>query len=143
MKTLILTAVFVSFSVLSFAQCDKKATLKSLTGRFVQDGTRQDEMPFEATITINTEKIILATSAGGPSLTIANTINEVVTCQWKEFLKNGTTIYKVSTDKGNGVPEPSVIKLSSKDGKTTIYFGSDPDDKGGLELDISESRIEQ
>lgn len=62
-------------------------------------------------------------------------------CEWKEYLKNGKAVYKVSAGKGNGVQEDSVIKITGKDGKTTIYLGSDPDEKGGLELEISESKI--
>ena len=67
----------------------------------------------------------------------------MVLCEWKEYLKNGQSVYKVTTDKGNGVFENSIIKIIAKDGKTTISFAAEADEKNGLELDIFESWIEK
>lgn len=142
MKRLIFSSILLFIFASSFGQCEKKSTSKSSIGRFVQGDTKQEDMPLEATITIDKKMIVLNALIGGQTMTISNTIKTIEICNWKEYLKNGQSIYRVSTDKGNGVFESSIIKITGKDGKTTIYFGSDPDEKGGLELEISKSEIE-
>jgi hypothetical protein len=142
MKRLIFITILSFFFASTFGQCDKKSTSKSSVGRFIQGDTKQEDMPVEATIIIDKKMIVLNALIGGQTITISNTIKTVEICNWKEYLKNGQSVYKVSTDKGNGVIESSIIKITGKDGKTTIYFGSDPDEKGGLELEISKSEIE-
>ncbi len=82
-------------------------------------------------------------SIAGQSLNISNNIQKVTVCEWKEYLKNGQAIYKVSTDKGNGIFENSIIRLTAKDGKVTILFTSEADEKNGLELDTYENWIEK
>ncbi len=138
-----LTILFSSLFVAAIGQCDQKATLTSKFGRFIQGDSRQSEMPINAIIKIDNEKILLILSMGSQSMTVTNTIKKREICEWKEYLKNGQSIYKVTSDKGDGIAEDSVIKINGKDGKTTIYFGSDPDEKGGIELNISEITIDK
>lgn len=135
--------VFSSIVSVGYTQCEKLSVSKTSSGRFIQNNVKQPDIPFEATITINKEKIKLSGNIGGQSISIDNEIKSVVLCEWKEYLKNGQSIYKVSTDKGNGIFENSVIRIIAKDGKTTISFASEADDKNGLELDIYESWIEK
>ena len=142
MKYLFSITLALFFFVSAFGQCDTKFTSKSSVARFVNGDAKQNEMPIEATIAIDRGQIILNLSIGGKSATIINTIKEIEKCEWKEFLKNGQAIYKVTTDKGDGYPEDSIVKITGRDGKATIYFGSDPDDKGGLELDMAEIKVE-
>jgi hypothetical protein len=142
MKRLIFIAILSFFCASSFGQCEEKSTQISSVGRFVQGDSKQGDMLLEAKITIDKEMIILNAIIGGQTMTISNTIKSIEICNWKEYLKTGQSVYKVSTEKGPGVIENSIIKITGKDGKTTIYFGSDPDEKGGLELEISESKIE-
>lgn len=141
MKRLLFIAILSLHFIAGFSQCDKKVSYKSISGRFVQGDTKHPDMALNATIQIDKEKIVFEISIGGNTMTTTSTIKTVETCDWKEYLKSGKSVYKVVTDK-EGVFENSIIKVIGKDGKITIYFGSDPDDKGGLELDISDSKIE-
>lgn len=131
---------FVFFS--SYGQCEKKSICKSVVGHFVNGGNKQEDMQLEATITIDKENIIINANMGGQDLTITNKINSVESCEWDEYLKKGKSIYRVSTNKGGNIWENSIIKIIGKDGKLTIYLGSDPDEKGGLEFDIYQTQIE-
>ena len=140
MKIFILAICFIAAGFSASAQCDRSVILQSVTGRSVQGDTRDRDMTIEATAQVSKEKIVLIITLGGKTSTITNTINQVTTCDWKEYLVNGKTIYKVTTDKGDGHTEPSIIRLTSKNGKTTMYFGSDPDTDGGLELDVTETK---
>ena len=140
MKLLILLSFFSAISFTASAQCDRSVILQSTNGRFAKGDNRESDMTIEATAQVSKEKIVLIITLGGKTSTITNTINQVSTCDWKEYLVNGKTIYKVTTDKGDGHSEASIIRLTSKNGKTTMYFGSDPDTDGGLELDMTESK---
>lgn len=137
MKLFLLTSLFATLSFYSHAQCDRSLILQSTNGRFVKGNDRQQDMILEATAQVSKEKIVFIISMNGKTSTITNTINSS-SCDWQDFLVNGNTEYKVTTDKGDGHPEASVIRLISKNGKSTLYFGSDPDKKGGLELDVFE-----
>lgn len=142
MKHLFSIVILLFFFASAFGQCDTQFTSITSVGQFVNGDAKQTDMSIEATMAIDKEKIVLNISIGGKDATIVNTIKEIKNCEWKEFLKNGQAIYKVTTDKGDGNLEESIVKITGKDGKTTIYFGSDPDDKGGLELDMKEIKID-
>lgn len=131
---------FVFFS--SYGQCERKSICKSSVGRFVIGDNKQEEMQLEATITIDKENIVINANIGGQATTITNKINSVDSCKWDEYLKTGKSIYRVSTNKGNNVLENSIIKITGTAGKLTIYFGSDPDEKGGLEFEIYQTKFE-
>lgn len=141
MKNLILTALFGVLFLAAAGQCDKKATAKASTGYFVQEGNRQP-IPMEASLTFSKEKVLITIQAGGQSMNVTNTIVEVVSCEWKDFLKDGKAVYRASANKGSGDPEPTTIRINAKDGKTTIYFGDDPDTNEGLELELKEINVE-
>lgn len=143
MKKLLMLGVFCSILSVGYTQCEKLSVSKTSSGRFIQNNVKQADIPFEATITISKEKITLSGNIAGQSINIDNEIKSVVLCEWKEYLKNGQSVYKVTTDKGNGVFENSIIKIIAKDGKTTISFAAEADEKNGLELDIFESWIEK
>jgi len=143
MKLFILTAFLSVMTIAASAQCDHEVILQSTTGRFVDGDKKDSDKNIEATIRVSKDKFVLLLTIAGETSTITNTIDKVTACDWKEFLVNGKSAFKVTTDKGDGKKEPSVIRLNSKNGKTTIYFGSDPDDKGGLELDVDEVKNSQ
>lgn len=127
----------------AIGQCDKSATCKAVKGRFIQKDATQNDLPINATITIDKSKIVLIVKVGGQSMSITNTIKIIESCEWIDYLKSGSAIYKVSTDKGDGgILEDSIIKITGKEGKTTIYFASDPDERGGIEMELSEIKIE-
>lgn len=142
MKLFILTTLFAAFSLHVSAQCDHTVILQSTNGRFVNGKDRQSDMPLEATVQVFKDKIVLTLSINGRNSMITSKIDQV-NCDWQDFLVNGNTEYKVTTDKGDGHPEASLIRLISRNGKSTIYFGSDPDKKGGLELDVLEVKSSQ
>ncbi|MET0392535.1 MAG: hypothetical protein ABW019_05315 [Chitinophagaceae bacterium] len=143
MKNLMFTVLFAVLSLAATAQCDKKATAKATTGYFVQDGNKQQGMPFDASLTFSKDKIVITINMSGQSMTVTNTITETVSCEWKSFLKDGKAVYKASANKGTGDVEPTTIRINGKDGKTTIYFGNDPDTDGGLELELTEIKVEE
>ncbi len=143
MKKLSLLGVLLVMASFTIAQCNLSSVSKISTGRFIQNNAKQPDFPFEGTLTIDKEKILLKGSIAGQSLNISNNIQKVTVCEWKEYLKNGQAIYKVSTDKGNGIFENSIIRLTAKDGKVTILFTSEADEKNGLELDTYENWIEK
>jgi len=141
-KALLVCSVLLLSVTAVFAQCDKKVVCKSKVGRFVMGATGSPEMSIEATIALDKDKIEISMVMEGQSMSIISTIKSVEVCEWKEYLKNGQSVYKVSANKGGGTSEDAIIKVVAKDGKLTVYLGSDPDDKGGLELQISDTVIE-
>ncbi|WP_133475420.1 hypothetical protein [Sediminibacterium goheungense] len=143
MKKLCMLGVFIGASLTGFTQCEKASVSKTSTGRFIQENAKQPDFPFEGTVTIGNGKIILNGNIAGQPLSISNTISNVALCNWKEYLQNGQAVYKVSTDKGNGNLENSIITITGKDGKVKILFTSESDEKSGLELDIVETQIEK
>jgi|GEM_PF-5419814 len=139
MKTILMIGLFLCSTISALSQCDQSTVSKTTVGRFIQANSKQADIPFEATITITKEKIILKGNIAGQTLNITNTIQSIITCEWKEYLKTGQSVYKVVTDKGNGTSENGIIRITGKDGKTTILFSSDTDNSDGLELDIKET----
>ncbi|WP_430899202.1 MULTISPECIES: hypothetical protein [unclassified Paraflavitalea] len=139
MKQLLLLVASTLISTVTFAQCDKSFECKSVKAYFVKPNDERVEIEAESSVKFEKGKITLTISIQGNEATFYSKIDETEKCEWKEAFKEGISSFKVTTDKG-AVQEKSVIKLIGKEGKLKVYFGSDPDDKGGMELIVKDIR---
>jgi hypothetical protein len=133
--------LFVCFSINeSDAQCGKATTFKSEKGRDFKNDVIGKEVSLDATIKIDSQRIVLVISMNGETETLDCEIKEFIFCDWREYLQNGKTEYKVLA-KIDEETLPSIITIESNNGYTTITFGSDPDDGSKLQLDVSSYTI--
>ena len=126
---------------ITYAQCDKSITLKCSKGRdFKADGSAGQELPIDATITIDQYKIILKATFNGEAETVESDIKEIAFCNWTEYMKAGKTQYKVLSKKGSESTN-SIVTVESENGYTKVTFGSDPDTGHRLQFDVAEYTI--
>jgi len=134
--------LFVGLSIISFSsqsQSIKNIVFKSYKSRDLQNNVVNREQPVDATITVDSTKIILAATIKGKSAVMECEIQEIAFNDWKAFLKNGKVWYKVLAKRE--VKEKMTIKIESTNGNTTITFSGDPDDGSSLQFDIAEYEI--
>lgn len=141
MKKLFLLLGFVTLSAISYGQCDQKITFKCNKGRFYKNGSYEQDLPIEATLSIDKGKITFIASLNGDAQTVEGEITEVSICEWTEYLKNGKTQYKAYMRRINEEAENSIIEIESENGNIKITCGSNPDKGSKLQLDVAEYTI--
>ena len=136
-KILLLTVLFLSFHF-TYAQCNKKVRFKCNKARDFKNGNIETELPIEATIAIDSNKISITASMNGQTETLEGEITEISACEWTAFLVNGKTQYKASIKKPNENTEVSLVDIVSENGDTKITFSSISDSSNKLQFDVSE-----
>ncbi len=139
-KLFALLMVLVSY--VSYGQCDKKVLLTCDKIRMLTYGSVTMEIPVKASISINSEKIIISVLHEGETEVLDTEIKEVLFCSWSEYLKNGKTQYKGATKKGDEQRENSLIEIESEDGHTNVTLCPLPDVKGKkIQFNVTEVSI--
>jgi hypothetical protein len=141
MKRLILLVGLFAFYQIIYGQCEKKVIFKCNKARDLKNGSIGQELPMDATISIDDWKIIITATINGETETIEGEIRDVSICKWADYLKNGKTQYKARTAKKNQNSENSIIDIESENGYTKITFGPDPETGSKLQFDVSEYTI--
>lgn len=104
-------------TTVTFAQCDKTATLKSSTTSYVDDkGTVLRSKEEETTVTIT--KTDLTIAPGDHEMTGKITYQ---TCDWKVPFKEGKTVVKALMS-GDGDDKHVTVTIEGKAGKVTLTF---------------------
>ncbi|MGV3764636.1 MAG: hypothetical protein ACO1NW_00835 [Chitinophagaceae bacterium] len=138
----ILLATTLILGKFSFAQCDKTITLKCNKIVEIRDGIPGVEIPFEMALVIGGGKVMITATQNGKSETVQGPITQVVYCNWKELLKNGSAQYKATMKKEGDVPEDGLIAIKSENNYTEVTLSSDPEKESKLRLIVSEYTIE-
>lgn len=141
MKRIILIVLLFSLYQITYGQCEKNITFKCLKARSIKAGLIAQELPMDATISIENGRFLLSAAVNGVTETVEGEINEVVICDWQDFMKNGRTQYKALTKKSNEGPQNSIIDIESENGYTRITCSSDPDTGSKLQFDVAEYLI--
>ena len=131
MKHLLLF-LLVCFSVNELAaQCGKLTTFKIEKGRDIKNGVASQEIPMDAKMTIDSQRIVLVVSMNGETETLDCEITGINFCEWQEYLKNGKAEYSIMMKIENEGPMKSKFILESENGNTTATFFEEekPDQK--------------
>jgi len=140
-KTFLLLCLVVFYYTMQ-AQCDKNITFKSELARQLGGENDGKEIPIEATLKFENNKVEFNLLIQGTAVVISGNIGKVTLCDWTAYLKNGKTEMKVNASKDGEAPEDTIIVIESKNGKTTLTIGGDPNDGNKLQFDISEYTVE-
>ncbi|MDB5060493.1 MAG: hypothetical protein JWP67_336 [Mucilaginibacter sp.] len=118
-KMILALLLMVAASTVSYAQCDKTATLTSSTTNHMNDkGEVEKSVDEETTITFNKTNITIA--PGGNDHTLAGPVKTFV-CDWTTPFKVGKTII-TSTLTENDKEMHATITIEGKDGKVILTF---------------------
>lgn len=143
MKKLFLLIGLFAFFLFSYGQCDKKVTFKCKKGRFNKNGSFEQDLPLEATLSIDNGKITFIATLNGDAENVTGEISEVSICEWTEYLQNGKTQYKAYMRRVNGDAENSIIEIEGENGSIKITCASNPDTGSKLQLDVAEYTISE
>jgi len=119
-KGILALIVMVAASTVTYAQCDKTATLTSSTTSYIDnDGKVLNSKAEKAIITITKTDITIV--PGDESHKMSGAITSK-TCDWKVPYKEGKMVVK-STVSGDGSDDKHItVTIEGKDGKVTLTF---------------------
>jgi hypothetical protein len=117
-KIFITTALAVTASITSFAQCDAKVRFTSSKTEYLsQDSTVNRSKEEKSEILFDKTTI---TIVPGGDKTMQGTIKSVEACNWTVPYKEGKMVFKAALGHDGGETADVTITITGKDGKTTF-----------------------